>query len=74
MGFRKPQKEEDAYQLDLNRYEEDQRKGVFNGFKKTNNKNQYIHGDIRPFNQLNEIQEIDKEIIRYIPWFIEMTN
>lgn len=74
MGFRKPQKEEDAYQLDLDRYEDNQRKGVFNGFKKTNNKNQYIHGDIRPFNQLNEIQEIDKEIIRYIPWFIEMAN
>ena len=74
MGFKKPQKEEDAYHLDLNLYEEDQRKGVFNGFKKTNNKNQYIHGDIRPFNQLNEIQELDKEIIRFIPWFNEMVN
>ena len=74
MGFRKPQKEEDAYQLDLNLYNENQRKGVFNSFKKTNNKNQYIHSDIRPFNQLNEIQEIDKAIIQFIPWFIEMVN
>lgn len=74
MGFRKPQEEEDAYQLDLNQYKEKQRKGVFSVFKKTNNKNHYIHGDIRPFNQLNEIQEIDKEIIRFIPWFIKMTN
>ena len=74
MGFRKPQREEDAYKLDLNLYYEGQRKGVFSCFKKTNNKNQYIHGDIRPFNQLNEIQEIDKEIIRFIPWFKEMAN
>lgn len=74
MGFRKPLPEEDAYELDVNQYEERRRKGVFNSFKKTNNKNQYVHADIRPFSQLNEIQEIDKEIIRFIPWFIEMSK
>lgn len=74
MGFRKPLPEEDAYELDVNLYEKRRRKGVFNSFKKTNNKNQYIHADIRPFSQLNEIQEIDKEIIRFIPWFIEMSK
>lgn len=74
MGFRKPLPEEDAYELKLELYEEKLRKGVFDNFKKTNNKNQYIHGDIRPFGKLNEIQEVDKEIIRFIPWFIKMSN
>lgn len=75
MGFRKPIPEEDAYHLDLSMYEKpEEKKKVFDDFKKTNNKKQYIHADIRPFNQLNEIQEIDKEIIRFIPWFIKMSN
>ena len=74
MGFRKPRPEEDAYLLDLSQYAEQERKDVYDSFKKTNNKNQYIHADIRPFNQLNEIQEIDKEIIRFTPWFITMSD
>ena len=74
MGFRKPMPEEDAYQLDLSQYKEDERVGVFDDFKKANNKNHYVHGDIRPFCQLNKIQEIDKEMIRFIPWFITMSQ
>lgn len=74
MGFRKPTPEEDAYKLDLSNNKESERQDIFDSFKKANNKNHYIHGDIRPFNQLNEIQEIDKEIIRFIPWFLKMSN
>lgn len=75
MGFRKPLPEEDAYNLDLSRYEKpDDKKKAYDDFKTTNNKKQYIHADIRPFTQLNDIQEIDKEIIRFIPWFIKMSR
>lgn len=75
MGFRKPMPEEDAYHMDLSLYEkQEDKKNAYDDFKKTNNKKQYIHADIRPFKQLNEILEIDKEIIRFIPWFIEMTK
>lgn len=74
MGFRKALPEEDAYNLDLSKYNDNKKKEIFENFKKVNNKENYIHADIRPFSQLNELQEIDKEIIRFIPWFIEMAN
>ena len=45
-----------------------------NDFKKNNNKRHFIHSDIRPFDQLDSIQEIDKEIVRFIPWFLKMTE
>lgn len=68
LGYRKPSEDEDYYA----------RKNLVDGKKvkamKNAHKALYIHCDIRPFTELDEIQEIDKEIIRYIPWFQEMAR
>ncbi len=34
------------------------------------NKKHFIHHDIRPFNELGDIQELDREFTRYIPWIL----
>ena len=62
MGYRKPKKEEDKYE-----YPE-----FVSKLKK--NKELFIHHDIRPFNQLNTIKELDYEFSRYIPWIMKMTE
>ena len=62
MGYRKPRKEEDKYE-----YPE-----FVSKLKK--NKELFIHHDIRPFNQLNTIKELDYEFSRYIPWIMKMTE
>lgn len=62
MGFRKPRSEEDKY-LHPNYA------GTLKGNKKL-----FIHHDIRPFEQLDIIGELDKEFSRYIPWIMKMTN
>lgn len=67
MGFRKPLPHEDSYNLKA-----DSR--TINDFKKNNNKRHFIHSDIRPYDQLDSIQEIDKEIVRFIPWLLKMTE
>ncbi len=67
MGFRKPLPHEDSYNLKADAQ-------TVKDFKKNNNKRHFIHSDIRPFDQLDSIQEIDKEIIRFIPWFLKMTE
>lgn len=68
LGYRKPSEAEDYYS----------KCNFVNGKKvkamKNAHKELYIHCDIRPYTDLDEIQEIDKEIIRYIPWFIEIAN
>jgi len=68
LGYRKPSEAEDYYS----------KRNFINGKKvkamKNAHKEMFIHCDIRPYTELDEIQEIDKEIIRYIPWFIEMAN
>lgn len=68
LGYRKPSEAEDYYS----------KCNFVNGKKvkamKNAHKELYIHCDIRPYTNLDEIQEIDKEIIRYIPWFIEIAN
>lgn len=68
LGYRKPSEAEDYYS----------KCNFINGKKVKAMKNAYkdffIHCDIRPYTELDEIQEIDKEIIRFIPWFIEMAN
>ena len=38
------------------------------------NKKLYIHHDIRPFDQLSSIKELDREFSRYIPWILKMTE
>ena len=67
MGFRKPLPHEDSYNLKAD-------PKTVNEFKKNNNKRHFIHSDIRPYDQLDSIQEIDKEIVRFIPWFLKMTE
>ncbi len=62
MGFRKPRKAEDKYA-----YTE------FAG-KLKKNKDLFVHHDIRPFNQLTTIKELDYEFARYIPWIMKMTE
>lgn len=35
------------------------------------NKKLFIHHDIRPYNELGDIQELDREFTRYIPWILK---
>lgn len=62
MGYRKPKKEEDKYE-----YPE-------YASKLKKNKDLFIHHDIRPFDQLKTIKELDHEFSRYIPWIMKMTE
>ena len=62
MGYRKPHKDEDKYEYP-----------DFAG-KLKKNKNLFIHHDIRPFDQLDVIKELDYEFSRYIPWIMKMTE
>lgn len=64
MGYRKPRLDEDKYETtDI------EAKG-----KLGNNKKLYIHSDIRPFDKLGTIKELDYEFSRYIPWIMRMTE
>ncbi|MBO7651382.1 MAG: hypothetical protein J6S84_01550 [Bacteroidales bacterium] len=38
------------------------------------NKKLYIHHDIRPFNELDEVKQLDYEIVKYMPWILRMTE
>ena len=62
MGYRKPKKDEDKY--------------VYPEFagKLKKNKDLFVHHDIRPFDQLSTIKELDYEFSRYIPWIMKMTE
>lgn len=62
MGYRKAHEEEDKYNHD--EYSKDLAK----------NKKLFIHHDIRPYDELDSIQELDKEFSRYIPWIMKMTE
>lgn len=62
MGYRKPKKGEDKYE----------NPEFVSKLKK--NKDLFIHHDIRPFDQLNSIKELDYEFSRYIPWIMRMTE
>ena len=64
MGFRKPRREEDKYSP--------QNAAFKNELKR--NKGRFIHHDIRPFDELDDIKELDKEFARYIPWIMKMTE
>ena len=64
MGYRKARPNEDKY-----------RHPAFSDeFNKYNKKKHYIHHDIRPFKDLDEIQQMDFEIVKYIPWILEITE
>ena len=62
MGYRKPKKGEDKYE------------NPEFASKLKKNKDLFIHHDIRPFDQLNSIKELDYEFSRYIPWIMKMTE
>ena len=62
MGFRRPKPEEDKY-----KYPE------YKGSLK-NNKKLFIHHDIRPFSDLDDVKQLDNEIVKYIPWILKMTE
>lgn len=64
MGYRKPHDEEDAY---IAHYDDD--KSVLK-----QNKKLFIHHDIRPYDTLDHISELDKEFSRSIPWIMKMTE
>ena len=64
MGYRKPIPDEDVYSV-TNKSDENK--------LKNNKNNHWIHHDIRPFNKLSGIVELDKEFSRYIPWILRMT-
>lgn len=62
MGFRKPHKDEDKY--------------IHPEYAQmlAMNKQLFIHHDIRPFNKLDTIKDLDYEFSRYIPWIMRMTE
>ena len=64
MGYRKPKEEEDLYG------KPDEVES-----KLKNNKNIFIHAQIRPFEQISEdMQNVDKEFAKYIPWIYNFNN
>lgn len=62
MGYRKSHKDEDKYE---HKAFEDELK---------RNRKHFIHHDIRPFDKLEGIKELDMEFSRYIPWIMKMTE
>lgn len=63
MGYRKAKPEEDRY--DHKDYTKEW---------KSNKKHFYIHSDIRPFGDLDGVQQLDREIAKFIPWILEMSE
>ena len=62
MGYRKALPEEDKYEHP-----------AFEGAMKKNKK-LFIHHDIRPFDELDIVKELDYEIVKYMPWMLKMTE
>ena len=62
MGFRKPLADEDKYAHPESAKELQCNKKLF------------IHHDIRPFEELDIVRELDKEFTRYLPWIMRMTE
>lgn len=65
MGFRKAHRNEDKYEYPDNKEFQSKLK---------NNKKRFIHHDIRPFDELDEIKQLDIEFSRYLPWILKMTE
>ena len=63
MGYRKPKSEEDKYEQQL-----------FTNEAIKGNKKLFIHHDIRPFDELDEVRLMDYELTKYIPWILKMTD
>ncbi|MCM1510952.1 MAG: hypothetical protein NC116_09590 [Clostridium sp.] len=65
MGFRKAHRNEDKYEYPGNKEYQNKLKL---------NKKRFIHHDIRPYDDLDAIKELDIEFSRYIPWILKMTE
>ena len=64
MGYRKPLEIEDLY---------DKSDDIARKLK--NNKNLFVHAQIRPYDDLSDdMKELVKEFARYIPWIIQTTK
>lgn len=63
MGYRKAKPNEDKYN-----YPE------YSKEFKNNKKKLYIHHDIRPFKDLDEVRQYDFEIVKFIPWLLRKTG
>lgn len=63
MGYRMAKPEEDKYAHEKE-YESRLKK----------NKKLYIHHDIRPFENLDNVHNLDYEIVKYIPWLLRFKN
>ena len=64
MGYRKAHRNEDKYAI--------KNEQLSNLLKQ--NKERFIHHDIRPYEKLDDIQKLDKEFSRYITWILKMTE
>lgn len=64
MGFRRPLTEEDCFNA----------KDKSTMELLAENRKLFIHHDIRPYDDLDEVKELDREFSRYLPWIIEMTE
>lgn len=62
MGFRRPKENEDKYGHPEFKNELKANKKIF------------IHHDIRPFDTLDNIKQMDYEIVKYIPWILKTTE
>lgn len=63
MGFRKAKENEDKYM-----HEELKGQGA------KGNKKLFIHYDIRPFDDLDNVFKLDEEVVKYMPWIVKMTE
>ena len=70
LGFRKPLSYEDV----LQNKDQFKGKGDYSEIAKDMKDKLLIHCDIRPFHGLDAIQELDLEIVRYIPWVVETAS
>lgn len=74
MGFRKACEEDDYYSY-KEAHETEKNHNNDEAKKLQKNKNIYIHHDIRPFEELEQVtQQWDIEIVKYIPWILKMTE
>jgi len=62
LGFRVPQPNEDKYNHPDHNNE------------LAKNKTRFIHHDIRPFNKLDQIRNLDVEYIKHLPWIVNKTK
>ena len=62
MGYRKAKPEEDKYEQEKLSSQE----------VKENKKFLFIHHDIRPYDDLDGVKQLDYEFVKYIPWILKM--